>query len=172
MNFGDVKNLKEIKLTVFCKNIIESWVIAGGGCMDEPKSFADIRKQILWGNQFIKWNRKCLLYKTWIDDNILYINDIISPAGEIDTALILQKLHSKQNWISEIYKLKRAIPEAWKNKLKSRTSRETAVQTKTDFFLNDIYCTKTTQVFFGQVFFSVTETDETIKIYKEYSKMD
>ena len=35
-----------------------------------------------------------------------------------------------------------------------------------------IYCTKTTQVFFGHVFFSVTETDETIKIYKEYSKMD
>ena len=34
------------------------------------------------------------------------------------------------------------------------------------------YCTKTTQVFFGHVFFSVTETDETIKIYKEYSKMD
>ena len=74
--------------------------------MDEPKSFADIRKQILWGNQFIKWNRKCLLYKNWIDDNILYINDIISPAGEIDTALILQKLQSKQNWISEIYKFK------------------------------------------------------------------
>ena len=31
---------------------------------------------------------------------------------------------------------------------------------------------KTTQVFWGQVFFSVTETDETIKIYKESSKMD
>ena len=26
--------------------------------------------------------------------------------------------------------------------------------------------------FFGALFFSVTETDETIKIYKEYSKMD
>ena len=38
--------------------------------------------------------------------------------------------------------------------------------------LINIYCTKTTQVFFGQVFFSVTETDVTIKIYKEYSKMD
>ena len=34
------------------------------------------------------------------------------------------------------------------------------------------YCTKTMQVFFGHVFFSITETDETIKIYKEYSKMD
>ena len=34
------------------------------------------------------------------------------------------------------------------------------------------YCTKTTQGFFGHVFFSVTETDVTIKIYKEYSKMD
>ena len=34
------------------------------------------------------------------------------------------------------------------------------------------YCTKTMQVFFWHVVFSVTETDETIKIYKEYSKMD
>ena len=40
------------------------------------------------------------------------------------------------------------------------------------FYLIFIYCTKTTQVFFGHVFFSVTETDVTIKIYKEYSKMD
>ena len=41
-----------------------------------------------------------------------------------------------------------------------------------NFVIHYRYCTKTTQVFFGHVFFSVTETDETIKIYKEYSKMD
>ena len=32
-------------------------------------------------------------------------------------------------------------------------------------YLEHIYCTKTTQVFFGHVFFSVTETDETINPY-------
>ena len=137
MNFGTEKNLKDIKLPNFYKNLITAWVNAGGGCTDEPKSFASIRKQILWGNQFIKWDRKCLLYKNWIDDNILYVNDIISPAGEIDTALILNKLQQKQNWISQIYKLRRAIPETWKNAIKSRASRETVVSTDTGFFLND-----------------------------------
>ena len=137
MNFGTEKNLKDIKLPNFYKNLITAWVNAGGGCTDEPKSFASIRTQFLWGNQFIKWDRKCLLYKNWIDDNILYVNDIISPAGEIDTALILDKLQQKQNWISQINKLKRAIPETWKNAIKSRPSRETLVSTDTGFFLND-----------------------------------
>ena len=31
---------------------------------------------------------------------------------------------------------------------------------------------KPRRFFLGKFFFSVTETDETIKIYKEYSKMD
>ena len=54
MNFGTEKNLKDIKLPNFYKNLITAWVNAGGGCTDESKSFASIRKQILWGNQFIK----------------------------------------------------------------------------------------------------------------------
>ena len=78
-----------------------------------------------------KYDRKCLLFKNWIDDNILYTFDIISPAKEIDSTFMLEKLHSRENWISEIYKSKGAIPETWKNILKSQVSRETAVQTQT-----------------------------------------
>ena len=102
MNFGSERNLKNIKLPSFYKNLVSAWVNAGGCCTDEPKSFVNIRKQVLSGNRFIKWNGKCLLYKNWIDDNILHVNDIISPAGEIDTTLILERLNVKQNWISEI----------------------------------------------------------------------
>ena len=137
MNFGSEKNLKNIKLPSFYKNLVSAWVNAGGCCTDEPKSFVNIRKQVIWGNRFIKWNGKCLLYKNWIDDNMLYVNDIISPAGEIDTTWILEKLHVKQNWISEIYKLKRAIPETWKNILKGRESRKSIVNTNIGLFLYD-----------------------------------
>ena len=137
MNFGCVRNLKCIKLPLFYKKLLEAWVNAGGGCMDEPKSFASIRKQVIWGNQFIKCNRNFLLFKNWIDDDIMYINDIISPLGEMDSTFILGKLNGRQNWISEIHKLRLAIPENWKNMLKSLASRDTVVQTETRFFLND-----------------------------------
>ena len=48
------------------------------------------------------------------------------------------------------------------------------VKEKTGFISLQLTYTaqKKTQVFLGHIFFSVTETDETIKMYKEYSKMD
>ena len=38
-----------------------------------PKSFAEIRKQIIWGNSYIRLNNKTLVFKTWIKSGILYI---------------------------------------------------------------------------------------------------
>ena len=78
MNIGNMKNL-EIKLPPFYRSLLETWINAGGGSSTELTSFAAIRSQIIWGNQNIKCNGKCLLYKHWIDSNIIYINDIISP---------------------------------------------------------------------------------------------
>ena len=70
MNFGGIKELKDIKIPSFYKNILETWVNEGGGNSSEPKNFESIRNQILWGNKFIKCAGKSLLYKNWIDANI------------------------------------------------------------------------------------------------------
>lgn len=137
MNFGCDRNLKCVRLPLFYKNLLKAWVNAGGGCMEKPKSFASIRKQVIWGNQFIKCKINFLLFKNWIDDDIIYINDIISPAGEIDSTFILEELRGRQNWISEIHKLKLAIPEKPENMLESSASKHTSVQTETCLFLND-----------------------------------
>ena len=37
--------------------------------------FATIRKQLIWGNTYIKGEGKCLLFNNWIDRNIIYINN-------------------------------------------------------------------------------------------------
>ena len=36
----------------------------------------EIRNQNIWGNKYIKFNNKSLIYKNWIDSNLLYVNDI------------------------------------------------------------------------------------------------
>ena len=137
MNFGSIKELKYIKLPSFYKNILETWINVGGGNTGEPKTFESIRNQVLWGNQFIKCNGTCLLYKNWIDVGIIYVNDIIAATGDINSAYIYEKLNMKQNWISEICRLKRAIPNHWKQILKTPNSRETTVYTQTRFIIKD-----------------------------------
>ena len=136
MNLGGIKELKDIKIPSFYKNILETWVNEGGGNSSEPKNFESIRNQILWGNKFIKCAGKSLLYKNWIDANIIYVNDIPSPTGDVNSAYIYTKLKNKHNWISEICRLKKAIPTHWKQILKTDKSRETKVHTQTRFTLS------------------------------------
>ena len=35
-------------------------------------SFEQIRNQIIWGNKFIKRNKKCLFFKSWINSNNIF----------------------------------------------------------------------------------------------------
>ena len=39
MNIGELKNISEIKLPMFYRNILEAWIKAGGGSSSLPKSF-------------------------------------------------------------------------------------------------------------------------------------
>ena len=137
MNTGVVKNLAEIKLPHFYRSLLETWLNAGGGASDEIKSFTDIRNQIIWGNQYIKCNGKCLLYKHWIDYNMIYVNDIIFPNGELNSLNIRNKLTEKRNWISDLYRLKRAIQTHLKIMLKGRNSTQTIVKSNAGFTLNN-----------------------------------
>ena len=65
--------------------------------MDEPKSFASIQKQVIWGIQVIKCSKICVLLRNWIDDYIIYFNDIILPLGDIDSTFILGNFNGRQN---------------------------------------------------------------------------
>jgi hypothetical protein len=48
-----------------------SWIKTGGGQLSSPLTFSNVRKQILWGNRFITFEKK-INYKEWIptDQNI------------------------------------------------------------------------------------------------------
>ena len=90
---------------------------------------------MLWGNKNIKFKGKCLVYLNWIKDGIIFINDIIDQKGHISQKVILEKLTSKTNWISELLKLKNCIPKEWVSTLKSDKSLKTSIKTKLNLSL-------------------------------------
>ena len=138
MNLGHTRNLRQVALPHFYLNMVETWRSNGGGSRDTPKTFADIRNQVIWGNKFIQHNNRCLFYKHWMNDNIIYINDLLNRNGDIDVNLILSKLTNQQNWISELQTLKKAIPNHWKISLKSANSISTKVKTQAQFTLHSV----------------------------------
>ena len=104
MNLGQLKNVKNINnlyIPDFYKDLIETWLNA-----KKIKTFLDIRKQIIWGNEEIKLFNKSLIFKAWIESGIIFINYIINENGDIAENVIYEKLINKRNWISEITSLK------------------------------------------------------------------
>ena len=134
MNVDSVKSLPKPKtsLPIFYSEIIEIWIYTKSQMISpyiQPNTFYDIRKQVLWGNKYIKRNGKCLIFHNWIESNIIYVNDILSNEGTISEAYILNKLNNKRNWVSEIYSIKQSIPKTWLNILKKEISVKSQVKT-------------------------------------------
>ena len=130
MNLCDVRNLNKAafqNLTEFYKEIVKTWISIKGGQTKIPKNFLDIRKQVIWGNNFIKFNKNCLLFNNWIQSDIIYINDIIDEKGFISENIILSKLSNKEDWIRQVSIIKKAIPKHWQNILKMESSYKTKV---------------------------------------------
>ena len=104
-------------------------VICKKGKPQTIKTYVDIRKQIIWGNEEIKLFNKSLIFKEWIESGIILIDDLINENGDIAENAIYDKLINKRNWISEIISLKQAIPNSWKVILRSEMSRRSKVKT-------------------------------------------
>ena len=76
----------------FYKEILQTWIKMGGGQTKTLSHFAEIRKQLIWGNKFIMFKNKSLMFDNWINSDLIYINDILNENGEISQNLILDKL--------------------------------------------------------------------------------
>jgi hypothetical protein len=64
-------------------------------------------------NMYIKFKGNCLVKVNWIKSGIIFIYDILDEYGHISEYKIIAKLRNKQNWISELNILKKAIPKQW-----------------------------------------------------------
>ena len=106
---------------------MKTWITCRGGENKSPQNFREIRKQIIWGNKYIEYKGKCLVKVNWIKSGIIFINDISDEYGHISEYKIIAKLRNKQNWISELNILKKAIPKLWKETLITQDSIKTQV---------------------------------------------
>ena len=53
----------------------------GGGQTKTLSHFAEIRKQLIWGNKCIMFKNKSLMFDNWINSDLIYINDILNDNG-------------------------------------------------------------------------------------------
>ena len=60
--------------------------------------------QVIWGNRFLTYNKKCLYSKPLIDINILYISDILLEDGKIRQD-IYTRLKDKRTYFKDITEL-------------------------------------------------------------------
>ena len=131
MNLKNVNQLDKkilIKIPTFYQELLKTWIDQNANSIKEPKNYLDLRKQVIWGNVFSKFQNKILIYEKWIASNILFVNDIIDDKGNISTEVIFSKLKDKTNWIAEISTLRKAIPKTWQEIIKSETSYKTKVK--------------------------------------------
>ena len=129
MRLKSVNSLEDFKqIPEFYLEIIKTWIKYKNTEKHIPLNYSNIRQQIIWGNQDIMLKGKSLLFKNWIKSNIMYMNDIIDKDGHISEKVILSKLENKTNWISEIVKLRQAIPKKWIDVLKSNDSKQSTVR--------------------------------------------
>ena len=130
----------------FYKEILQTWIKMGGGQTKTLSHFAEIRKQLIWGNKFIMFKNKSLMFNNWINSDLIYINDILNENGEISQNLILDKLKYKKNWISEFISLKKAIPNEWYHTLQSHNSIKSVVNFQKDKFIVNGKCIDPSQL--------------------------
>ena len=111
----------------FYGELLRSWNKIGGGQTRTPLNFADVSKQIIWGNKLIKVDHKTLLFNNWINSDLIYVNDILDENAEISHNFILNRLNNKTNWITEFTILKKAISKEWVDIIKTENSPKSVV---------------------------------------------
>jgi len=102
-------------IPTFYKQLLRSFNTCKNITKVSPVTTSGIRQQIIWGNRWIKYKGKSLWLDKWIKSKIIFINDLYDISGNFNTQLIFENIVDKTNVFAEMFIVKNAIPEAWKN---------------------------------------------------------
>ena len=95
----------------------------------------DICNEPLWGNSHFKCASKCLYFKSWLNEGILYVKDILDDNGNImSDGDFFRKIRNKANIYAEIMTIKKHV-----FKLVRHTDLSIARYTKTSNIPNLIF---------------------------------
>jgi len=124
MNFSTLKQLPMVKhkLPLSYQDLLQHWFSFKHLHRKIPHNFREIRKQVIWGNQFINLSgQNKSFFHNWVESGIYFLNDILDVNGKISHNIVLPKLLKKQNWIAELDSIKNAIPSALKTTITNRS---------------------------------------------------
>ena len=82
-----------------------------------PSNRQEVLNEIIWYNSHIKINDLPVIWETWIDANILFIEDLVKENGQYKNSVQLNV-----NWL-ELEQIKSAIPPNWKKLLNSECNK-------------------------------------------------
>ena len=127
---SSLDNLGTEVIPKFYMEALKSWIELKQQRTIVNKS--DILNECLFLNNFVTHKRKSLLYKTWINSDLIKIKDIWDNENNdfIDERSLLEKLVVKRNWMTEYLNIKSSIPKQWKDILKVNTMSEPPPVTK------------------------------------------
>jgi hypothetical protein len=75
----------------------------GGGQPKTLSHFAEIRKQLIWGNKLIMLKIKSLMFDNWINSDLIYINDILNENGEISHRFAIFLYKNQEYILNNLY---------------------------------------------------------------------
>lgn len=108
LNHSDVKFLK-IK-SVFLNHVMVAWCRVHFIPLSDLDSQEQKRSQMLWGNSHIRINNRPVFFRKWIDQNIIYVDDLLEPTGQFHSFDYLKNQLHIQSHFLEYCGLRTAIP--------------------------------------------------------------
>jgi hypothetical protein len=123
LNQKDMPSVSDL----FYNEILQTWASL---TYSEPSKPEEILKQILWYNSCIKIDNKTVNYKTWADNNINFIQDLLNKDGNFATKNELENKFSMNFKYLEYESLRHAIPKIWKTKIEMDTGSKNMIINK------------------------------------------
>ena len=110
----DTKTLTLDNLPDFYRSVFEYWQYFKMLSINET----DIKDEVLWNNRNILIDKKPVFYRNWFSKNIIHLHHLLNDHGKF---YVFDEFKTKYNLdapFTVFYGLIKAIPSAWKSKLK------------------------------------------------------
>ena len=113
-NTYELGGLRMTNLPNFYKEVLTTWF----SLKAEPKTIADMQREIIWNNKHITIARKTVFVKKLYDNGLTFINDVLEGDGKFISHEMLVQKYGNHITVFNYMCLKDAIPKKWRNTFK------------------------------------------------------
>jgi hypothetical protein len=119
----------------FYKEILSIWTELKN--LSPVENSKDILNECIWANKYITIENKSIVWKKWIDKNIMYVYDLLNDENSFKTSeQFLSDCNLKTNFL-EILQIKQALPGHWRAMLRGTNFNKEVINRNIVVKLND-----------------------------------